>query len=219
MNLLRKYVVHNFALKLSSICLAVLLWSAIGKEPSVEVAFQAPLEFRNMPEGFELSTEAPTSVQLRVSGPASAVHQLSAQNLAVSLDLAGFERPGERSFPLTASDVKTPYGVRVTQIVPAQVRVRFEARAQREVPVTPRIVGQFASRYQLAGYQVLPPSVRVVGPESHVVVLESVTTDPVDVTGVIARAQFSVRPVVHDPLVRIQGPESVLVTVRVERHR
>ena len=219
MNLLRKYIFHNFGLKLISVGVAVLLWSAIANEPSVEVAFQAPLEFRNMPEGFELSTEAPTSVQLRVSGPAGALRQLSPHDLAVSLDLAGFQHPGERSFPLTASDVKTPYGVRVTQLVPAQVRVRFEARAQREVPVTPRIVGQFASRYQLAGYQVLPPTVRVVGPESHVAVLESVTTDPVDVTGVIARAQFSVHPVAHDPLVRIQGPESVLVTVRVERHR
>lgn len=219
MNLLRKYLLDNLSLKLGSLALAFLLWTAIAKEPPVEVAFNAPLEFRNTPQGMELSSETPTSVQVRVRGPASTVRQLAPSDLAVSLDLADFQRPGERSYPLAVSDVKAPFGARVVQIIPALVSVRFEARAERDLPVTPRIMGDFASGYRLAAYQVFPNMVRVIGPESHVALLESASTDPVDVSGVIARAQFWTNVFVPDPLVRIQSQQRVRVTVQVERRR
>lgn len=219
MNLFRKYVLHNLALKLGSLALAFLLWTAITKEPPVEVAFSAPLEFRNLPQNLELSSETPTAVQVRVRGPASAVRRLSPSDLAVSVDLADFRRPGERSYPLAVSELKAPIGVRVAQIIPAQARVRFEARAQRDLPVTPRILGSSAPGYRLAGYQVFPPMVRVVGPESHVAALESASTDPVDVSGVLARAQFWTNVFVPDPLVRIQSQQQVRVTVQMERRR
>ncbi len=218
MKFLRRIIFQNFGTKLFSLLLAIGLW-LLANEPPAELAFQSPLEFRNMPRQLELSTEVPTAVQVRVSGPASTVRQLKPQDLTVTLDLARFDRPGERSFALTEADVSKPYGVSVVQIIPAQVRVRFEAQAQRDIPVVPRVSGQFAPRYQLAGYQVFPAQVRVVGPETHVGVLESATTDPVDVSGVIARAQFWVHAVVPDPLVRVQGPQSVLVTIQMERRR
>ncbi len=128
MNILRKYLFDNLPLKLGSLALAFLLWTAIAKEPPVEVAFNAPLEFRNTPQGMELSSETPASVQVRVRGPASTVRQLAPSDLAVSLDLADFQRPGERSYALAVSDVKAPFGARVVQIIPALVSVRFEAR-------------------------------------------------------------------------------------------
>lgn len=216
---LRQQIRRNLVLKLIALTVAVLLWRAVANEPAVDVVLESALEFQNMPQGLELSSEVPTSVQVRVSGPESVVRNLSAKDLPVGVVLEGFERPGERSMTLTESNVRTPYGVRVMQIVPASVRVRFEARAEREIPIVPRITGQFAPRYQLAGYQVSPRTVRVVGPESHVSVLESATTDPVDVTGVIARAQFWVHAVVADPLVRIQGSPDVMVRVQMERRR
>jgi len=218
MKFLRRFVLHNFGTKLVSLMLAVGLW-LLANEPPAELVLQSPLEFQNMPRHLELSTEVPTAVQVRVNGPASVVRQLKPQDVTVTLDLARFDRPGERSFQLSEADVTRPYGVTVTQIIPAQVRMRFEAQAQRDIAVVPRISGQFAPRYQLAGYQVFPPQIRVVGPESHVAVLESATTDPVDVSGVIARAQFWVHAVVPDPLVRVQGPQSVLVTIQMERRR
>lgn len=218
MKFLRRFVLHNFGTKLVSLMLAVGLW-LLANEPPAELVLQSPLEFRNMPRHLELSTEVPTAVQVRVNGPASVVRQLKPQDVTVTLDMARFDRPGERSFQLSEADVTKPYGVTVTQIIPAQVRMRFEAQAQRDIAVVPRISGQFAPRYQLAGYQVFPPQIRVVGPESHVAVLESATTDPVDVSGVIARAQFWVHAVVPDPLVRVQGPQSVLVTIQMERRR
>ncbi len=215
----RRYVLHNLHLKIAALALAVLLWWAIAYEARVEMAFQSPLEFRHAPQGLVLSSEMPTTVLVRVRGLSSALRRLSAADLAVTLNLSGFDRPGERSYPLVVSDIRIPFGVRVVQIVPAQVRLRFEARATRSIPVTPRIVGTVAPGYQLAAHQVFPPSVTVVGPESHVAMLDSATTDPVDVTGVIARAQFWTNAFVADPLLRIQDSQPVRVVVEMKRAR
>ena len=217
MSFLRNYVLDNLALKLGSLALALLLWSAIANEPPAEVTFRAPLELRNVPENLELSSEAPNSVQVRVRGPASAVRKLSPANLAVSLDLADFKRPGKRSYELSVPDVRIPFGVRVVQVIPKQVGLQLEARAEREIPVVPRITGEAAPGYRLTGFQVSPPIVRVVGPRSHVALLESAMPDPVDVTGVIARTRFWTSAFVPHPLVRIQGSDAVLVTVQLEQ--
>lgn len=219
MNFIRKYLLRNLHLKLLSLVGAVLLWSAIANESPVEVMLRAPLEFRNTPAAMEVSTEAPTSVLVRVRGSAGTVRQLTPADLAVSLDLAELRGPAERSFTLSASDMHVPFGVRVMQIVPSQVVMRLEARAVRDLPITPRLVGRFAPGYALAGCEVAPPTVRVVGPASHVNVLDSATTDPVDVTGVIARTQIWANTFVPDPLVRIVNNQTVRVTVEMQRQK
>ena len=218
MNALRRFVVQDWGVKLVALALAALLWSAVANEPPVEVTFQSPLEFRNAPQQLELSTETPATVLVRARGPASAARRLSAADLAVTLNLDSFNEPGERSFALSVPDPRLPFGVRVVQVIPARVRLRFEERAVRDIPVAPRIVGSVAPGYQLAGYQVFPATVRVVGPQSHVSVLESAATDPLDVTGVIARAQFWTSAFVSDPLVRIEGDPTVRVVVDMKRH-
>lgn len=219
MNFFRRYVVRNLHLKIGSLILAVLLWAAIANEAQVEVLLQAPLEFRNAPQSMELSTEAPTNVQVRVRGPASRVRQLTPADLAVSVNLADFNGPGERSYTLSIPSIHPPFGVRVMQIIPAQTVVRLEARAIRDLPITPRLIGRFASGYVLAGYEVYPPTVRVVGPASHVNVLDSATTDPVDVSGVISRTQVWANTYIPDPLVRILNNQSVRVVVEMKRHK
>jgi len=218
MNFFRKYVLHNLHLKTVSLLLAILLWSGIANEQRVEAPFQSSIEFRDMPQSLELSTELPTSVQVWVRGPVSTVRQLTTADLAVEVDLASFNAPGERSYPLTVSGVRIPFGVRVTQIIPSQLNVRFEARSWRDIPISPRIVGKPAPGYQLALYQVVPPTIRVVGPESRVRVLESVSTDPVDITGAIARGQFWTNPFVPDPLVRIENAnQPVRVVIQMKK--
>jgi hypothetical protein len=219
MNVVRKYVLRNLHLKAASLALAVLFWAGIARETPVEVLLQAPLEFRNAPQSMELGTAAPATVQVRVSGPASRVRQLTPADLAVSVNLADFNGPGERSFTLSQPNIRPPFGIRVVQVIPAQVVVRLEARTVRDLPILPRLTGRLAPGYVLASYEAAPSTVRVVGPASHVNVLDSATTDPVDITGVVARTQVWVNTFVPDPLVRIVTNPSVRVVVEMKRQK
>ena len=65
MNFLRKYVFHNFALKLLSLGVAVLLWMAVTRDPVAEVALNVPIEFHNSPEHLEINSETIPQVQGR----------------------------------------------------------------------------------------------------------------------------------------------------------
>ena len=42
MDFLRRYLLHNFALKLAALALAVLLWLAVGRQPAAHTPAPAP---------------------------------------------------------------------------------------------------------------------------------------------------------------------------------
>ena len=58
-----------------------------------------------------------------------------------------------------------------------------------------------------------PSQVTIVGPEKRVDAIENAVTDPVDATGVVGRATFTTHAYVPDPLVRVQKPGAIHVTV------
>ena len=217
MRFFQRYVWSNLDLKLASLAIAFALWSAMGNEPVAEVGYDVPLHLRNVPAAMELSSETPAAVQVRVRGPSSALRQLSRADLTVSVDLAGVHSPGERSFTLAPDELPLPLGVQVVRIAPSQVRVRLEERSERAVPVMPRLVGSTARGYRIGRYEVSPEKVPVVGPQSRVNPMEQALTDPIDLTGVIGTTQFWSNVYLPDPLVRLQNPKQVRVTVHMER--
>jgi YbbR domain-containing protein len=218
MNFLRKYVFHNFSLKLLSLAVAVLLWMAVTRDPVAEVALNVPIEFHNAPEHLEISSETIPQVQVRVRGPVRAVRDLSAAEVHAVIDLANVQ-PGERTYDLSPARIHVPDGVQVVQAVPAQVRISFDRRESRQVEVKPRVIGTFASGYRIEQVTALPQSVTIVGPATHVRGVETAITDPVDASGVVGTATFVTHAYVSDPLVRLANPTPIRVTVTTAKSR
>jgi len=211
---LRGFVTHNLALKLASLVLSFLVWVAIASAPLAEVAFNVPLEFHNVPDGLEVASENFQQVQVRIRGSENLLRQVQSQDIHVNLDLASFGHIiGERTFDLSSAQIKLPPNVEIVQIVPSSVRLDFDLHAAKLVPVRPRIVGIVAAGSQIAGIIVEPPRVAIVGPQGHVAGVEAAMTDPVDVSGISGRHTFVTVPYVPDPLVRLQQPSNVRVTV------
>ena len=218
MNFLRQYVFHNFALKLLSLGVAVLLWMAVTRDPVAEVALNVPIEFHNTPEHLEINSETIPQVQVRVRGPARAVRDLSASEVHAVIDLANVQ-PGERTYDLSPALIHVPDGVQVVQAVPAQIRISFDRRESRQVEVMPRVIGTFASGYRIEKVTALPQSVTIVGPATHVRGVETAITDPVDASGVVGTATFVTHAYVSDPLVRLADPSPIRVTVTTEKSK
>jgi YbbR domain-containing protein len=218
MNFLRKYVFHNFSLKLLSLGVAVLLWMAVTRDPVAEVALNVPIEFHNAPEHLEISSETIPQVQVRVRGPVRAVRDLSASEVHAVIDLANVQ-PGERTYDLSPAHIRVPDGVQVVQAVPAQIRISFDRRETRQVEVKPRVIGTFASGYRIQQVTALPQSVTIVGPASNVRGVEAAITDPVDASGVVGTATFVTHAYVSDPLVRLANPTPIRVTVTTEKSK
>jgi YbbR domain-containing protein len=208
---LRRYVFHNAGLKLLSLLIAVLLWVAVAHEPMTEVALTVPIEFHHVPDALELSTENIPPVQVRVRGPARTVRNLDQAEVHAIVDLAG-AHVGEITYDLRPSQIRVPLSVEVVQVVPTQVRLDFDKQLWRQVEVKPRVIGTFASGVHLAQIISDPRQVAIVGPQGHVMSVESAMTDPVDASGVVGRATFTTHVYVPDPLVRTQQSQ-VRVTV------
>ncbi|MGZ4824619.1 MAG: CdaR family protein [Terriglobales bacterium] len=218
MNFLRKYVFHNFGLKLLSLVVAVLLWLAVTRDPVAEIALNVPIEFHNAPEHLEISSETVPQVLVRVRGPVREVRDLSASEVHAIIDLARVQ-PGERTYDLAPRHIRVPDGVEVVQAVPSQIRINFDRRESRQVEVKPRVIGTFASGYRIEKVVPVPHSVTIVGPAGHVEAVETAITDPVDASGVVGVATFVTHAYVSDPLVRLADPSPIRVTVTTEKQK
>jgi YbbR domain-containing protein len=212
----RRHIAHNFGLKLTSLLLAAGLWVAVSSEPPSEAAVNVAIVFRNMPDDLEISSENVPSAQIRVRGPARLVRRLLPSEVHAEIDLTGM-KPGERTFDLMANQVSLPDNLRPVQIVPSQIHLTFDKRATKFVPVKPRVTGAFATGYHIASIQTSPETVEIIGPQKSIDAVESATTDPVDVTGLIDRMTASRHAYISDPLIQVADPNPVRITVIMER--
>lgn len=215
--LFKRYVVHNFSLKFLSLLLATGLWFMIARdEQPAEVAIRAPIVFQHVPEQLEISTESIPEAQIRVRGPERTIRQLKINEVQAEIDLTGV-KSGDRTFDLTSHQVRHPRDVEVKQIVPSQLRLAFDTRLTREVPVNPRVTGIFASGEEIVKKDCDPPRVTISGPRRHVERIDAATTDPIDATGTLGSAVFTTNVYVADPLVQVEQATSIRVTVIVQK--
>jgi YbbR domain-containing protein len=215
--LFNRYVVHNFSLKFLSLLLATGLWFMIARdEQPAEVAIRAPIVFQHVPEKLEISTESIPEAQIRVRGPERTIRQLKINEVQAEIDLTGV-KSGERTFDLTSQQVRHPRDVEIKQIVPSQLRLAFDTRLTREVPVNPRVTGIFASGEEIVKKECDPPRVTISGPRRHVERIDAATTDPIDATGTFGSAVFTTNVYVPDPLVQVEQATSIRVTVVVQK--
>ena len=106
MGFLKRFVFHNFSLKVMSLLFATALWFMIARdERPAEVALRAPIVFQNVPPNLEISSESIPQALIRVRGPERVIRQLGPNEVQAELDLAG-SKPQERTFDLTAQQVR-----------------------------------------------------------------------------------------------------------------
>jgi YbbR domain-containing protein len=212
----RKYVLNNLPFKLISLAIAIMLWWAVGRDSSIEIPMTVPLEFQHAPSNLEITSDYPFQAQVTLRGPEHLLQEMRPSQVHALLDLDGAE-PGERTFDLSANQVHVPHNIKVVQVVPAQFHINFDYRATRTVPVQPRVIGSLLSGYEMRQPVADPSQVAIVGPERRVNTITSALTDPVDATGIVGSATFTTHAYVSDPLVRVQAPRSIHVTVTTEK--
>jgi YbbR domain-containing protein len=211
---LKRYVVHNFGLKVLSLLLATGLWFMISRdEQPAEVAVRAPIVFQNVPANLEFASNSIPETQIRVRGPERVVRHLTASDVQAEIDLSG-TGPQERTFELTPLQIRHPREVAVMQIVPSQLELNFDTRMTRDVEIRPNVTVPDGTR--ISKIEVDPARVTITGPRRHVERVESATTDPINArTG--GTAVFISNVFVSDPLVQVDNLTAVRVTVTLEK--
>jgi YbbR domain-containing protein len=205
---------RHLGLKIVALTMAMLLWLTVAGEHVVERIIRVPIEFRNIPSDLEVVGDPPDTVDVRLRGSSSLISGLNAGEVVAVLDLDK-ARPGSRLFHLRNEDVRSPFGVEVTQVVPATVGIELEKSARRRVPVVAQVEGDPAAGYVVGQIVAEPATVEIVGPEGRVKRIGQAITEPISVEG----ARHDVRDVVTvgltDAALRLVQPQNATVIVSV----
>ena len=213
---IREALFERLAWKVLSLIIAVVIWALVASEPELATFASVRLEYKNLPEDLEISSDPVSLVSLELRGPSG---ELSDESLrpAVVIDMTGVQA-GERTFTIGPDNVSVPRGIRLMRAVPAEVRFLFEQRAARSVEVVPQFKGDGQNGYRVELWGVQPSQVTIVGPASRVSRIRSVNTDPVDVASVVGSAEFQVNAFANDAYIRFQKSPRVKVAVTMKKN-
>jgi len=218
-----RWIFDNFLWKLLALAIAVAIWMLVASEPELSTFATVRVEFKNLPDDLEISSEPVSTVSLELRGPSGELRSVSGEPYgvgglrpAVILDMSGVQ-PGERTFPIGNGNVRLARGVRLVRAIPSEVRFNFERRATRNVPVKPRFSGLGTNGYVVAKVDVEPKELEITGPASRVARVNEAVTDVVDVSNVVGSSEFRVNAYVEDPYVRLAESPQVSVSVVMKK--
>ena len=219
MALLPRVVAHNWRLKLSALGLSVFLWALVQTEPRNAETFSVPVTVEVSDTAWAASgTPEPSTVELRLSGPAREIIRLARQGTQIRVPIRSIGS-SDTTVTLRRDWVGLGDGTRLTveSLSPSAVQIAFEPAVSRAVPLAIRTTGELPSHLALATpVGVNTPVVRLRGPASRLEGLDSVRLLPLDLSKVSTSGVFEV-PVDTAGLsgVRIT-PTSATLGLRVE---
>jgi YbbR domain-containing protein len=169
------------------------------------------------PQGYAVGEVEPSPAQVRVTGAQSLVRLVSSG--AVDVNLTGLRASIRQQFPIVARDARGAdvTGVRVEPST-ADVRVNI---VQQEVTLTltvlPTVQGFPADGHSLVAVAPDPPAIAVSGPLELLQAVGSISTEPIDVSGLRADTTRTVR--LRLPAGLMATRDSVTVRLRVAAAR
>jgi hypothetical protein len=198
-----------------SLAIAFVLWVFVVGQPEMVTSQPALVFFKNLPRDLELGSDVPDRVHVELRGPAGKLTATRLAETAVLLDLASVRAPGERTFTIGSGSLNLPPDVTFLRAVPSQLRLRFDRAMSKEIPVQVRTTGK--DGLEIVKQEIVPPVLKITGPDHHVEPIDSAQTDPIDLSSVSNEGEFSVHAYVADPQVRFDSSPVVTVKVWVRR--
>ncbi|MFN9298965.1 MAG: YbbR-like domain-containing protein [Acidobacteriota bacterium] len=203
---------ENITAKLFSILIAFLLWAALVDEPELIETVTVPVEYRNLANHLDLSPDAPNRIQLQVRGPRGRLNEVSPDRTNIVLDLSGMSDASSRTFTIQADSINLPPTVSLVRAMPSQLRVKLERRLAKDVPVAPVFEDSLPASLKSLPLTISPANIRIVGPESRILLIESIPTEPISRADLDAAKPIRLNVLLADPELSIVGSPAVTLT-------
>ena len=180
---MRKLLSKNFGLKITAILLSILLWLFASSRGLSEIALDIPLEFKDIPPGLELMNHSIKVVGVNIKGQERIIRTIRPSDIRASVDLSKVKK-GESIYRINKNNITLPPGVSASNITPSYVKVSIEESVTKTVKVNPIIVGTPESGFYVKTISVFPERVMIEGVRSKVTGVNTIKTEPLDITGI-----------------------------------
>ncbi len=203
-------ITENWPVKILSIAAAVLLFLFNQMTTLEERFFSVPLNIR-ISEQFIPAENFPKTVRVTLRGRSEEINLVLEDDVEVHADFSGYEQEGSYTVP-----IQVVKGGRLAHIDPLEMKVeprkislKIEKKLSKSVKVVPSLVGYPAKGYELTQFFLTPSSVEVEGLESTISDLETVETEPIDLTGRMEDFTVRLRLKKPDEFSRFPGGNTV----------
>jgi YbbR domain-containing protein len=212
---MRRVFLRNWGLKLFSFIVALLLWLTLIPDDKIfdEKILTVRLDVHNIPAGMALVERPPSSVNVIIRAPKRLIDQFTASNVNAVLDLRE-ARIDVQDYYLSENMIRMPEGAEVKEVFPIQVKLKLEKFVEAMLEVEPDIMGELPEGLGVAKIEVIPPRVRVRGPESKVNPVDKVKTTPVDISALTEPTEVEASLILPNPDLRLISTRTT-VKVRI----
>ena len=176
--------------------IAISLWLLVNMSKEYSFTINVPLQVTEYDEGMAFVSEPPGKARVGVSG--------EGWNL-----LALYRSPPEISIPyhegevdiseIVQRQIATYTDISVLNVEPARISLEVEPKASARVPIRPELDVELRPQYEIVGrVRVLPDSVTVIGAQSVIDTLRSISTETLRLRNVqnsVERSVALARPV------------------------
>ncbi|MEZ4472143.1 MAG: CdaR family protein [bacterium] len=174
---MRALFLEHLPIKVVALILAVSLVIIKHEEQIALVTVSVPVRVVH-PSNRVLVSPVADKVLVTVEGRYGDLESLDIP--ALDVRLTGLEG---NTYAFERDLFKVPPGLRVREVRPPAMLLRFEEKMADVKPVRPDLHGEPAEGFRLVGVEVIPPTVKVEGAASAVSRLGEVLTDRIDLVG------------------------------------
>ncbi len=189
----------------ASLIIAVVFWSTliVSQREVVERVLPVNIDYTAPSEDLVLVGEKANEIKLYLSGPKSEIDNMATNPPSVKIDLSKMVK-GSQTIIITSENMRLPKGVTLLDTSPQQLKLTLAAVIEKNVAITPQIIGKLPGNLKIKKITVTPETVLVTIPVSKdeknntevlttPIYLESISTDSRLFCKVIARP--SIQPV------------------------
>ena len=181
---MKKWLLHNWGLKIISLVLAIGTWYYAVGEENIEVMRVIPLRIQMSSKQMTASEISTKVVQVTLSAPRALIVNLASQ--AVHKIGPEIKTAGEYSFRLEPSEISLPgFQIRVVKIAPEIMTVKVDELIIQKLEIEPDFVGEPAVGYKLLADELRmdPNAILTQGPKGVLEKMKSAKTEPIDLVG------------------------------------
>jgi YbbR domain-containing protein len=173
---------ENLGLKIASVIFSIVLWMFVTSRGQSEVSLDVPIEFRNIPSGYEIVSYSVKNVNVNIKGQERLIKSVKPSDVHVYVDLKKAKK-GENLYYISSDDIELSRAFTVTNVKPSYIRIFVEETIKKSVKVVPIITGYVANGYFIKSVDVEPRMIEIEGIRSEVDKVSYVKTEPIDITG------------------------------------
>lgn len=177
-----EFVSHDWLLRLTSLLIAVILWYFLGGEDRIDKNIMAPVEIINLPQNLVISNQYKRELEVTLSGPSSALAELSQSRVTRVVDLAAAQ-PGSMVVNNTRNSIPVPRGVTVQRIQPSSIILSLDKLVHKEFPIQARTHNRVENGFYLKSVHTSPEMISITASQTALQRVDKLYTKPIKLTG------------------------------------